>query len=97
MIVDEFSQEEIDAVLRAPKDARTVLHLRFLHMLIEDSSIHDEMPAEAFVFLLPEDDPELAAEEREAAERYAQAGRTVYVRSMPPAPKPSATDSPPKS
>lgn len=85
--VDEIEQQEIDAVMQAPKSPRTELFLRFVQMTIEDPAIFDEMPAEAYVFLLPEDDPELTEQERQAADRFAQKGRTVYVRSMPPAEK----------
>lgn len=95
--VDTFDQLEIDAVMRAPKSPRSVLFRRFLQMAIENPSIFDEIPAEAYVFLLPEDDPELAAQERGAAERFAQKGHKVYVRSMPPAVPAAASDASAKS
>jgi hypothetical protein len=95
--VDEIDQQEIDAVMQAPQSPQGVLFRRFMQMAIEDPSIFDEIPAEAYVFLLPEDDPELAAQERDAAERFAQKGRPVYVRSMPPAARSITGDVPSES
>lgn len=58
---------------------------RFMDLVVEDPSIADEIPGGATVFFLPEDDPELAAAEQAAADKAAEAGIKVYVRSLPPA------------
>lgn len=57
---------------------------RFMDMVVDDPSIADEIPGGATVFFLPEDDPELAAAEQAAADKAAQAGIKIYVRSLPP-------------
>ena len=78
-------------------DANLDLLARFMEMIFEDPSILDEIPAQATLSLLPDDDPELAATNRRGAERFAREGRPFYLRSMPPAPSASPTTSRPKS
>ncbi len=60
--------------------------LEFLQSILADPSILDEIPDEASLFLLPDDDPELAEANRRSAERARQRGRPVYVRRMPSRP-----------
>ncbi len=71
----------------AEQDARIARNmewtLAFLQSVLADPSILDEIPDEASVFLLPDDDPELAEANRRGAERARQRGRPVYVRRMP--------------
>lgn len=57
--------------------------LEFLQSILADPSILDEIPDEASVFLLPDDDPELAEANLKGAERARQRGHPIYVRRMP--------------
>ncbi|MBA2278023.1 MAG: hypothetical protein H0W06_09705 [Chloroflexia bacterium] len=78
-------QTEIDAEQQARISAHMALYRRFMQMVFADPAIADEIPGGAFLYLLPEDDPELAAVEQAAADKAARAGKLVYVRSLPPA------------
>lgn len=80
------TQIEADAEKQAQISAHMGLFRRFMQMVVADPSIADEVPGGAYVFLLPEDDPELAAVEQAAADKAANAGKLVYVRSLPSAP-----------
>lgn len=76
---------DVDVDKQTYADANLDLLARFMEMIFEDTSILDEIPANATLFLLPEDDPEMAAINRRGAELLTRKGRPVYVRSMPPA------------
>lgn len=87
------TQIEVDAEKQAQISAHMGLFRRFMRMVFADPSIADDIPGGAYVFLLPADDPELAAVEQAAADKAAKAGRLVYVRSLSPAPIPHADGS----
>lgn len=88
---------DVDVKKQAYADANLDLFARFMELVFDDPSILDEIPAQATLFLLPEDDPELAAVNRRGADQLARKGRPIYVRSMPPAVKASEADPPPNS
>ena len=71
----------------AEQDARIARNmewtLKFLQSILADPTILDEIPEGAGVFLLPDDDPELAEANRRGAERARQRGHPIYVRRMP--------------
>ncbi|MDP9375079.1 MAG: hypothetical protein M3Q65_22055 [Chloroflexota bacterium] len=74
--------EEVQAL-----DARdTELHIAFLHMLLADDALQAEIPAGATLMLLPADDPELAAYNRERGVAAAAHGHNVYFRHVHRAP-----------
>lgn len=68
--VDEATQERVEANLR--------LAQRFFDMLFDDPSIADDIPAEAYVIFLPDDDPDLARRHAAAGERMRAAGQIVH-------------------
>jgi hypothetical protein len=76
---------DVDVDKQARIEANLDLFARFMEMVFDDPSIVDDIPAQATLFLLPEDDPTLAAEIQRSADRLAQKGRPIYVRSIPPA------------
>ncbi len=78
-------RHDVDATTQTTGSARGELFRRFMQMVFADPAIADEIPGGAYVYLLPEDDPELAAVEQAAADKAARAGKLVYVRSLPPA------------
>ncbi len=51
---------------------------RFVTMLFDDPSIADDIPAEAYVIFLPDDDPDLARRHAAAGERMRAAGQIVH-------------------
>lgn len=62
-------------------DARdTQLHIAFLHALIADEARMAEIPPGATLMLLPDDDLELAAYNRERGVAAAAHGHNVYFR-----------------
>lgn len=71
------------------KDERISRNIRltgvFLQAIFEDPSILANIPEGANVFLVPADDPALAAANVNGAHRARGAGQTVYVHHMPAA------------
>lgn len=69
------------------QDARIARNMEWMHEFLQsilaDPDILDEIPEGAGVFLLPDDDPELAEANLKGAERSRQRGYPVYVRRMP--------------
>ncbi len=55
----------------------------FVRANLDDPSLLDEIPDDAYVYLIPDDDTEMAAASRRGAERTRQQGRyPVYVRTV---------------
>lgn len=51
--------------------------------LLDDPSLLDDIPDDAYVYLIPEDDAEMAAASHRGAERIRRQGRSpVYVRTV---------------
>ena len=63
---------------QGPDSANLRLAKRFVTMLFDDPSIADDIPAEAYVVFLPDDDPDLAERHAAAGERMKAAGQIVH-------------------
>lgn len=54
----------------------------FLLAIIDDPSMLDAIPEDAYVFFVPEDDPAFAAASRRGADRVRRQGHPVYIRQI---------------
>ncbi len=75
----EFDEDiDGDAAMLSLDTANLRLAKRFVTMLFDDPSIAGDIPAEAYVIFLPEDDPDLARSHAAAGERMRAAGQIVH-------------------
>jgi len=68
---------------RSLTERDTELHAAFVDAYFEDTTILEEIPNGSALFLIPDDDPELAESNLQSALDAARQGYDVYIRQFP--------------